>query len=331
MDVYANYLQAELRFSEAIQMRRAIFDLDPLSGRAATALQLALLIARRFDEALEVGARASELQSTYTIFLEAMIEYSSGSWALGADKSSKTGLDDPNDPEGPFLAGLIFLNLQMPDAAEEQLRIAVQIDPDHPVSQSVPLLMDLYRGDLSQQSYRTAKRMIEDHVPSRQNSLAFAARVFVDYGVSNNALDEVLEIFAGRYPGLFDDDPRISDEDLRVAFFAGRAMIHNGQSDKGKTLLKEYLRNNEKFDRAYGISLRSAAASALIGDKTGALEKLKSVDLSFGGLRQPWVIALRNNSDFDSIRNEPGFVAKLEEYENKAAEQRAILEEMNRE
>ncbi len=89
-----------------------------------------------------------------------------------------------------------------------------------------------------------------------------------------------------------------------------------------------YLNMSERYEEAYGAGLLSVSSRLVLNDTEGALEKLTEVaaDLHAGLY---YGLILERSSIYDPIRNEPAYIALLEEYKTNAEQQRQLLEEMN--
>ncbi|TFG40043.1 MAG: hypothetical protein E4H42_04950 [Chromatiales bacterium] len=330
MSVYVNYLMREARPSEALQLSRTIADLDPLSVASQVNLIISLISNGRFDEASEVIARVEELEPGSGVFFSAVNEWLKGNWANGATAMSRSSAIDPDDPEGPWISGLAYLSIEMPEAATLEFQNAANIDPDHAVSRAAPLVLDSYQGRVTEQTYQNARQQLVDDVDERHGSKLHVLDVFVNYAAKNQKLDDAISVFEILYPTLFEDEPRDIEDNLDGAFYVGKVEVLRGNTERGTDLLREFVTISKKHDDAYGTTINSVAASALLGDKDGALRKLENLKNDWDVLTAVWTLGIRDNEDFTSLRNEPAFIARLADFSRRAAEQRAILEEMNR-
>ncbi len=137
-----------------------------------------------------------------------------------------------------------------------------------------------------------------------------------------------LELLDNLYPHLFDDPPHDLDKDFRATYFAGLALINSGDVDRGTYLMESFLDLRERYDAAYGVHRRSVAGYLVLGDTDGALDKLAG----FAQSKYRWLenkLYLERSPLFDPIREEPAFIALLDDYRENAADQRQILQAMN--
>jgi hypothetical protein len=93
--------------------------------------------------------------------------------------------------------------------------------------------------------------------------------------------------------------------------------------------MKSFLDSSERFDAAYGANRRSVAGHLKLGDTDVALDKLAG----FVQNKYNWEenkLYLEHSPVFDPIREEPAFIALLDEYRENAAEEQQILQAMNK-
>jgi hypothetical protein len=130
------------------------------------------------------------------------------------------------------------------------------------------------------------------------------------------------------YPHLFDEPPHDLDKDYRATYFTGLALINSGDVDRGTYLMESFLDLSERFDAAYGVNRRSVAGRLVLGDTDAALDKLAGLVQN----KYRWsdhMIQLERSPLYDPIREEPAFIALLDDYRENAKEQRQILQSMN--
>ena len=137
-----------------------------------------------------------------------------------------------------------------------------------------------------------------------------------------------LELLDNLYPHLFDDPPHDLDKDRRATYFAGLALINSGDVDRGTYLMESFLNLSERYDEAYGVHRFSVAGRLELGDTDAALDKLAGFAQSKYQSRGN-KLYLERSPEFDTIRDEPAFIALLDDYRRNAAEQRQILQAMN--
>jgi hypothetical protein len=109
--------------------------------------------------------------------------------------------------------------------------------------------------------------------------------------------------------------------------FVGLALLQSGDVERGSHLLQKYLDWRSPRDAAYGVSRSTIAVKLALGDLDGAREILPT----FEEFRYYWEfnrILLERSHLFDPLREDPAFIAMLEDYSAEAEEQRTILQAM---
>jgi hypothetical protein len=111
-------------------------------------------------------------------------------------------------------------------------------------------------------------------------------------------------------------------------YFAGIALSHSGDVERGQGLLRWLRVDSEPFLEIYGSSRSTVNLRLELGDREGALQALnefteRKFDSEFN------VVAFERDPTFDAIRDEPAFIALMQDYEHNAAEQRQLLQAMN--
>jgi hypothetical protein len=162
---------------------------------------------------------------------------------------------------------------------------------------------------------------------------------FVEYGSRLGKLDEVLETFEERYPQLIANPPSDLDTGIsRELFFTyavGLALLRHGDTQRGEPLMRLFLKKFE-YPRVilltYGSAdLRPIEGLLALGETDAALEKLRQFDATDKWANTHLVsqLMMRYSSLYDPIRDEPEFIALLDEYDRNAAEQRRLLQAMD--
>jgi len=331
LDYYARYLRQDARPDEAIAIYRQILRIDPLSGSAHGGLARALASQKRYSEASETLDNFLKIEPKSTAAIEGKIgiEASQGNWAAVIATMTDLLALDPDDPEGPSALGLSYLALDMPAEASRWFDRAVEIDAEHPMSRAAPLWLNYYLQQNEDESYRLARKLLEDRIGSRHGLDRIALNILVEHADRTGRHEAALELLDNLYPHLFDDPPHDLDKDFRATFFVGLALINSGDVDRGTYLMDSYLGLREQLDEAFGVHRVSVAGHLILGDTDAALDKLAGIAQNKygGGVRNK--LYLERSPVFDTIREEPVFIALLDEYRENAAKQRQILQAMN--
>jgi len=331
LSYYGRYLSFDDRPGEAILTLQKLLRLDPLNETNFIALGATLSFNQRYAEAREVFESLERInpKNPSLAFNQGLLQFRQGNLAAAIAPTVESVELDPNDPEGAAELGRIYLALDMPDQATRSFDRAVEKDADHPVSRSAPLVLNLYLQQNSEENFQLARELLEDRIDSRRGSRYFALYVLVDGAGKTDRHHIALELLDNLYPHLFDDPPHDLDKDRNAVFFAGRALLQGGDIDRGSHLIDSYLRLNERFDEVYHVEWEIIASQLLIGDKKAALEKLDifATTMYFHTMDRT---VLQHDSVFDPIREEPAFIALMDEYRENAAEQRQLLQAMNK-
>jgi len=235
---------------------------------------------------------------------------------------------DRKDPDYPFWVGMIYLEMDMPAEARRWFDRSVEIGPQHRVSRGAPIWLNYFLQQNEDENVRLAREFLSNRANSSSGQFYIAFRVLVEHAAKTGRHDVALEALDNRFPHLFDDPPGKLDLDLRTTYYVGIALFQSGDVERGRYLIQYYLDKAESVETFYGVFLRSVVAHLLLGDTDGALNKLEGYSRNkySGRLDQ---LELERNSVFDPIRNEPAFIALLDEYRENAAKQRQIMQAMN--
>jgi TolB-like protein/Flp pilus assembly protein TadD len=332
LDFYARYLGADARPVEAEAIYREIIHLDPLSETAHIGLANTLTFQSKYDEASEAVADFKIIQPNSAL-AESMIFYierGQGNLAAAIKVTMEANELNPNDPdpEGQFLIGLTYLALDMPSEASRWFDRAIEIDAQHPVARAAPLFLNFYLQQNEEESFRLARELLAERIDNRHGSRLIALTILTEYGAKTGQHDIVLGVLDNLYPHLFDDPPHDLDKDFRATRFVGMALLQSGDTDRGSRLIRSVDEMAAPYREAYGTGRRSIINSLLVGDKDGALERL--ADLAKSPHRSNYnKLFLERSSLYDPLRDEPAFIALLDEYRKNAEEQRQILESMS--
>jgi len=332
---YAEYLFLDRRPAESTTTYRKILSLDPLSNDAYWGFADLLMKQMRYSEASELIARwkSNIPMSTGRLWSESMLEWEQGNFAAVVVSMTEYYRLDSKDPEGPFMIGFAYLEMDMPTEANQWFDRVIEINAQHPVSQAAPIVLNFYLERNDYENVLLAREILTDRIDDRWDIRDHALRVLVEYAAKTGRHDVPLESLENLYPNLFDDPPHNLDSDYTRTYYtgiyyAGIALFQSGEVERGQRLMRFML---EQPDPRYGagrVRLRSVVAHLILGDTDGALDKLEGHSRSkHNGYLD--LFDLENNSIYDPIRNEPVFIEVIEEYRVNAAEQRQILQKMN--
>ena len=178
------------------------------------------------------------------------------------------------------------------------------------------------------ENVRLARELLEDRIDPRNSSRGIALLVLADHAVKTGRYDIILEAMDNLYPHLFDDPPYDLDKDFGATYLAGRALIQSGDVDRGAHLVNSFLDLQERYAEVYGVGSRSIASRILLGETDDAMERLDRFVKRHNSGFLTW-LALEHSPVYDSIRDEPAFIALLDGRRKNAEKQRQILQTMN--
>jgi len=330
LDYYGQYLLADAQPDKSVATYRELLRLDPLSENAHLGLIISFSSQQKYSEASEAITRFKNVhpESPNAHFFEGILGGRQGDLAVAVSSIENSLHLDPNDPEVPGFLAYYYLALDMPDEARHWFDRAIEIDSQHPVSRSAPLFLNYYLQQNEDENFRLARELLQDRIDNRRASRLIALTVLTEHAAKTGRHDVALEVLDNLYPHLFDDPPRDLDKDFQATYFAALALINSGDVERGSFLMQSFLDLQERYDETYRVGRSSITGRLLLGDNDAALEKLEG--FSQTKYRREWNrMLLERSSTFDALREEPAFIALLDEYRENAAEQRILLQAMN--
>jgi len=329
LEYYAGYLWVVARPDDAIAAYRKIISLDPLNEDAHTFLADVFSDLQRFDDAAATFARLREIApvSANARVFEAISQAVQGNLATGAQMTIDAHGLDPDDADILGVAGRYYLALDMPAEARRWFDRAIEVDSRNWIARSGPLFLNYYLQENEDENFRLARELLEDGIEDRRSSRFMALMVLVEHAADTGRHDVALDVLDNLYPALFDDPPHDLEKDPVGMMFVGLALLQSGDVERGSHLLQKYLDWRSPRDAAYGVSRSTIAVKLALGDLDGAREILPT----FEEFRYYWEfnrILLERSHLFDPLREDPAFIAMLEDYRSEAEEQRTILQAM---
>ena len=330
LEYYANFLQADARPAEAIAIHQRLLRIDPLSE--VPYFNLAVLMANQgdYDTAMESIAAFKSVRpgASNAYAAEGFVESAYGNYAASIKAMMEGSELDKDDPEGYFLPGWLYLTIGLPERAKPLLDRAVEVDPEHPVSQFAPLLYAYYQGSIDEDDVQLARELLADGISNRRGARNYLSTIVIEDAASTGRYENTLELLDNLHPHLFDDPPAGQDRDFSATFLVGWALILSGDTERGTPLIRSFVELISHYEEVYPVNWPSVAARLLLDDEQAALRQLRKFAQNKYRSRDAQV-HLENNSLFDPIRDEPEFIAVLEEFRSNAAEQRALLATMD--
>ena len=329
LDYYAQYLANDARPREAIEVQRKLLRIDPLSEVPYFTLAIWTAGQGDYDAAMESIAAFKSVrpEASNAYAAEGFVEAAYGNYAAALNAMQEGAELDTDDPEGFYLPGKLSLNMGLPERAAPYFDRAVDVDPEHPVSRIAPLVLAFYENDIDEEDLLLARELLADGISGRRGARYYALLILIEDAAESGRHSVALEALDNLYPQLMDDPPTGLDKDLLATFMAGWTLLQSGDKERGTYLIESHAELILRYEEAYSVGWTSVAAQLLLGDREAALVKLRAFAPDKFRSNDAHII-MEHSTLFDSIRDEPEFIAVLDDYRRNAAEQRALLETM---
>ncbi|MEJ2127748.1 MAG: hypothetical protein P8X81_02770 [Woeseiaceae bacterium] len=329
---YAAHLAAvEVRPAEALEVFRRIIKLNPLEEAGYRGVVTILRDQGKLTEALETALRFREVMpdSPSAIYLEGDCRAFTGEYAAVIKTDRELFALDPDDTRMWRVFTMPYLMLDMVDEARYWFDRLTEVNPEDTYSRLGQIFLNYYLQENEEGNFRLVQEILTENLNSDYHSLEVALVVLTETGAKLGQHDTVLEVLHNLYPNLFDDPPNdLHASDLGL-YFTGLALLRSGDIDRGTFLMKAYLEEQDRGDDAYAVRWRSITGRLALGEVDAAMEKLRikrrTMYLYTLGMDK---VMFKHSELYDPIRDEPEFIALLDEYRKNAAEQRRLVQEM---
>lgn len=330
LNYYSMFLGADGKSDERIRTLQKAIRLDPLSEDAYINLSNAYMAVDQLEDATQVVAKLSAInpESVNAAGFGAFIAFQRGEIARAIREMIAAQDLDPGDAEPAFMVGLMYLSLDLPLEAKQWMDRATEIDAQHPVARAGPLFLNYYSQQANAENVRLAKKLLGEGIENRRGARYMALRVLLDHGADTGDYEPVLAALDSLYPHLFDDPPHDLDKSYMATHMAGIALASSGAVERGNDFLRWWDAEAQSFEEVYGVGRDSITVSLVLGDKTEALQKLQNFSESDFSKTYHRMF-LENDALFDTVRDEPQFIALLDNYRVIAEQQRELLQAMN--
>ncbi|MBT8079387.1 MAG: tetratricopeptide repeat protein [Gammaproteobacteria bacterium] len=325
---YATVLYESGNLDRALEEFERAARLDPLSPVINDSYAFTLAAVGRFDEAL----------SRYRIVHKIDADFPMAAVSIGTIYGLAYGQLDQAyawyrkalaaDPDVPFYAsvlGLVALQMDDYDAAENWIERALQKGPRHAWANGAMVMLQSYRGNMPEMQ-RHAKAVFESEPRWRFGTALSHARV---PDLRSGNYESVLKRYEASYPELFANPPGVNAGNYRSAIDLAGVYLEEGDRQRAAYLLAQ---SQEQMSRkirlgfdGYGVS--DVQVFALLGRSDDALAALHR---AIGeGWRVDWQYFFDIDPNLDSIRDHPTFLQLRSEVEQDVAEQLERSREMD--
>jgi len=256
--------------------------------------------------------------------------FSMGEYAAYISLNREVYALDPDNTYmwGEYAAG--YLLVDMVEEARYWLDREAEADPQDPYVLLDSLMLNYYLQQNEEESYQLARQLLTERPNYSGSYLEIPLNVLTEYGVKLGRNDSVLEFLGNLYPHLFDDPPHDFENAEISTYFSAVALLQSGDIDRGTVLMKAYLKEQDRVDEVYSLGLLSISGRLALGDIDAAMIKLKQFrPTMYNNVGVHYVDMLKHSKVFDPIRDEPEFIALLDEYRRNVAEQRRLLQEVD--
>ncbi len=298
-------------------------ELDPLSPIIQGNVSGVLVDLGRFEEALDRAELVIQVDPEFAYSYNTLGYMH---WYIFGDlteaiKWSQQSIDmDPGNMQALGLRALMHLGIDDPAGTEEWIRRMQEIDADQFWPIYALARLHYYRGE-TDKAQPNAYRAISLWPPfwSDISLPCYPELVDDDYPAYIERMNRL-------FPDLVSDaDVTMNTLNFHQAINLGHVFLKTGREDEGNQLLDKaaaYIQTRPMLGWA-GYQTSDAEILAIRGQTDEALTALES--LVEAGWRANWRMLLEQNSNLDSIKDEPGFKAIVAMLEADAAVQRAWL------
>lgn len=246
------FLQDQDRLEEALEELVATLELDPLSQRALGRASSINLQLKRYDKARLAAERIRQVDplSPSGYYLQAFVDWQQGELVSAIRWMIRAQEVDPNDPELPIQIGDWYMDMVDFDTTKYWYEVAIAVDPNHPMSATAMLYLDIVRGENLQASAELSTRLLENNIDNRKGSRGMALVMLALRAEVSGDFSDYLRWIETDYPEYFMDPPRAPlDHDVVRAARIAYALCKAGKSEQA-TRLAEFAMNSV-LERGY--------------------------------------------------------------------------------
>jgi TolB-like protein/Flp pilus assembly protein TadD len=333
---YTTYLFLKVyQTGEAIEAAEKLIRLDPFDEKHYWLLARNQIMLGKIPEALATIARGKEKipDSVELRDLETLCYWAIGNRSSAIVTKHETLAIDPKDFLNRLVIATDYLVLGMPDEADRWFERATETAPEQERGHLRLIhrtLLDIYYQHNDEEVFESLRRWVTE--PGHWSFPGFnAMATFIEYGEKLDRLEEVSSAAESRHRHLFADPPDI-EKDLYDTFAVGLVLLRAGDRQRGEPFVRRGLEELDKrTGSGWGKDPAYVYALLTLRETATALDEFKApggpTKGAFGGFG--WQFILRKSSVFDPIRDEPEFIALLDEHDKNAAEQRRLLQAMD--
>jgi TolB-like protein/Tfp pilus assembly protein PilF len=313
MQMYGQYLRKTFQLEKALPIYQLAWELDPVSIRNLSGLARIYQARGETDKALELFARIRQLDPsnpsgigpTAGAYIEIGNLVEATRWLFRAMSL------DPEDSDLSNWVVRTYTDLGDFDRARKWLSWTEQNQNLNPMALTNRAIFEVFEGN-TDAAMQLGRQTLVNHAVDRWGSKTTAARAVLIGAINQGQANNALQLFRQVRPELFDTNPAIDGGNVLQAVDAAHLLQLSGQNDLASILLQAIL---AAYNVPYAISdgwvlTAKAQALALLGEKQAALTELRQqID---NGWRMLWRWETEFNPNFESLRDEPEFLAMIE-------------------
>ncbi len=324
---YANLLHDTGNPKQSLLELEQAVRLDPLSAAINNFYAFTLSEVGRFDEALSRYRKVEEVDPKNpmtSVNIGTIYGLSYGRLDLANLWYRKALALDPDNPWLPSLLGLVFLELDDDETAENWINKALQQAPEHPWANGAMAMLQSYRGD-SERVRQYADVVLRIEPRWRFGTVLSHGRV---RDLRDGNYEEVLSRYESSFPELFGETPAVNSVTYRPAIDVAGLLLLSGEGKRAAELLADCQKQIADTIRVgiYGFWVSDVQILALQGKTDAALTALRqAVDQ---GWRTDWRYFFYVDPNLDSIREETEFQAILSDVKKDLAAQLEVARMM---
>ncbi len=324
---YANLLHDTGNPKQSLLELEQAVRLDPLSAAINNFYAFTLSEVGRFDEALSRYRKVEEVDPKNpmtSVNIGTIYGLSYGRLDLANLWYRKALALDPDNPWLPSLLGLVFLELDDDETAENWINKALRQAPEHPWANGAMAMLQSYRGD-SERVRHHADEVLRIEPRWRFGTALSHGRV---QDLRDGNYEEVLSRYESSFPELFGATPVVNSVTYRPAIDVAGLLLLSGENERAMKLLADCEKQIADTIRVgiYGFWVSDVQILALQGKTDAALTALRqAVDQ---GWRTDWRYFFYVDPNLDSIREESEFQAILSDVAKDLAAQLEVARTM---
>lgn len=333
LGVYSSVLSDELRPFDAADVRLQALELDPLSIPAHQSAAFLLDSLDRDDEALAIIERMRVInpEAPAAYWMWSYFDANRGDWANALMSMLEAHRLDPSDPIAAYDVAWYYLDMGLEEEAAAWVRKSQEINPSHPAALASLFVLRLGDENYDEDMVRTARRLLIDGVSRANGARGLAALVMERDAYRTGYFDEYLAWVRHYLPELFDPTVDNVDGYAGAAISVGFTLQETGEDEHGRRLVKLAMERMQAFRDAYRrpAIYNDFEFAARGGDRAAAIAALEDLALDTSSETRSDVLIDHHAPWVRPYHDEPAYQAMIAAQEQRAAEQRALLLEMN--